>query len=160
MLFGRVLELVRGIVAWALGYGVTFLLVVVGVVDHPGVTFRTVADAYLGAHVFPPLDTLGDPLYLVAVPILVIALAGYHAGRALQTGVGGRLRTSVQSFLGTERYRPWQAVASGVFLAVGYTIAAVVVAYLVEAPLVDAIGGGLLAGLVVGIPAAVVGSLR
>lgn len=159
MVFGRVLELVRGGVAWAFGYGLTFLLVVFGIVDQSGVAVRAAAEAYVDAHRVPPFDTMVAPLYLVAVPVLVIALAGYHAGHSLQTGIGGRLRSAVQSATRTERYRLWQAILSGAFLAVGYTITAAVVAYLLEAALVSVTVGSLLVSLVIGIPMAVVGTL-
>lgn len=159
MVFGHVMELVRGVLAWAFGYGVTVLLVLLGIVDESGVLVRAAADAYMSAHYLPPFETIEVPLYLVAVPVIVVALAGYSAGRTLQSGVGGRLRTFVQSRLRTERYRLWQAVVSGAFLAAGYTIAGAVVAFLFEAVLVPVIVGSLLLGVVIGIPAAVVASI-
>lgn len=159
MVFGRILELVRGSVAWAFGYGVTLLLVVLGIVDQSGDVVRAAAEAYLAAHVVPPLEAIEVPLYLVAVPVLVVGLAGYHAGHTLRSGVGGRLRSYVQSMLRTERYRLWQAVLSGTFLAVGYTIAAAAVAVLFEVSLLVVIVGSLLFGLVIAIPSAVVGTL-
>lgn len=159
MVFGRVLELLRGSVAWAFGYGVTFLLVVTGIVDQPGRTVRAAADAYMAAHRLPPFDSIGVPLYLVAVPVVILGLAGYHAGHTLQTGVGGRLRSFVQSALRTERYRLWQALLSGVFLAVGYTITAAAVAYVLEAALLPLIVGSLVVSLVIAVPTAVLGTM-
>lgn len=159
MVFGHVVDLVRGGLAWVFGLGVTVLLVVLGVVDESSTVIGTAADAYASAHHFPPLYPLEVPLYLVAVPVVAVALAGYSAGRTLQTGIGGRLRTFVQSRLRSERYRLWQAVVSGAFLAAGYTIVAAVVAFLFEATLVPVVVGSLFLGVVMGIPLAVVGAV-
>lgn len=155
---GRIRGLVRGSVAWVIGYGLTLVFVLVGLVDRPGGVFRAAADAYIAAHGFPGASRA--PVFLVAVPILVIGAAGYRAGRGLRTGITGRLRAFVQSLRGAGRHRIWQAVAAAVLLAGGYTLAAAIVALLVEAALVGAIAAALLISLVIGIPAATVGALR
>lgn len=157
MVLGRAAGLVRGSVAWAFGYGLILVLVVVGVVDGAGEALVTAARVYLGAHVLVP--EVGDSLLLLAVPVVVVALAGYDAGRAFRPGVTGRLRAAVRSFLGRRRTIT-HAVASGTLLATGYAVTAAVVAVFVEAGIVAAVVGSLLTGLVVGVPSAVVGAVR
>lgn len=158
MASGRVRGLVRGSAAWVFGYGLTLVLVVVGLVDRSGGAFRGAADAYIAAHGF--FGSGRAPLFLVAVPILVLGVAGYRAGRTLRSGLSGRLRAFVQSLLRANQYRIWQAATAAVLLAAGYTLAAVFVALFVETGLADAVVGSLLAGLVIGIPSAIVGAFR
>lgn len=158
MAIGRIRGLVRGSVAWMVGYGLTLVLVVVGLVDRSGGAFRGAADAYIAAHGFS--GSGGAPLFLVAVPILVVGAAGYRAGRVLQTGLSGRLRAFVQSLLRANQYRIWQAATAAVLLATGYTLAAGFVAWFVETALVDAIVGSLLTSVVIGVPSAIVGAFR
>jgi uncharacterized membrane protein YdjX (TVP38/TMEM64 family) len=93
------------------------------------------------------------------VPVLVLGLAGYRAGRALKTGIVGRLRTFFQSLRGSERKRALQAATTAAVLVGGYALIAAVVALLVGASVQSAVVGSLIYGLVVGVPAAVVGAV-
>lgn len=160
MVLGRVLDLFRGTLAWAFGYGLTLVLLVVDLVDGPGTAWRATADVYLGAHVLPPVGASEDPIVLLAVPVLVVAIAGYDAGRAFRRGVTGRIREAVRSFAGKRRRNLTHAVVAGVLLAVGYAVTTAVVALVAEAALLEPVVGSILAGLVVGLPAALVGAIR
>ena len=155
MIVGAIRGVVRGGVAWLTGYVLTAVLAVVGVVETGSVVSGS-ARAYLAAHSIYP----SGAGVLIAVPVLALAVAGYRAGRALQTGVVGRLRSFVQSLRGAERQRALEAAISAAVLAGGYAAAAVAIALLVGYSAENAAVGSLVYGLVVGVPAAVVGALR
>lgn len=157
MVLGLARGLVRGGAAWAIGYVLALVLVGGGVVDRPGNTLRAAAGAYVDAHVLPGGSL--EPTFLVVLPVAVVGVAGYRAGRATRTGVVGRLRAFVQSVRGTERNRLSTATTAAGLLAGGYALAAVVVALLAGASVANALVGGLVYGLVLGVPAAVVGAL-
>lgn len=151
-MLGLLRGVVRGAVAWLVGWALTLAAALVGVVAGSGVDGAAVA--YVRAHAVPPQATVG-----VAVPVVAVGLAGLRAGRSTRSGVTGRVRSFVQSIRGTERNRAKTAAVAGGLLAVGYAAVGVAIALVVGAAAADALVGGLAYGLVVGVPAAVVGAL-
>lgn len=151
--------LLRGCTAWIAGYVVTLALVVLGVVETSGGTFGGAAGAFVDAHRFVVGDVV-DPVGLIAVPVVVLGLVGYRAGRAVTSGLTGQLRAFVQSVRGTERNRIPKAIRAAVTFAGAYAVVAAVVAVPIDASIVETAVATLLVGLVVGVPTAVLGAVR
>ena len=141
---------VRGAVAWLVGWLLTVVAGLAGLVDG-GV--GGAAATYVGAHAVPP-----RPVITVAIPVVAVGVAGLRAGRSTRTGVTGRLRSLVQSVRGTERNRAKTATVAGGLLAAGYAVVGTVVAVVAGGSAATALVGGLVCGLVVGVPTAVAGA--
>ena len=149
-MLGLLRGVVRGAVAWLVGWLLTLVAGLAGIVDG-GV--GGAAAAYVGAHAVPP-----RPAIAVAVPVVAVGIAGLRAGRSTRTGVTGRLRSLVQSVRGTERNRAKTAAVAGGLLAAGYALVGTVVAVVAGGSAATALVGGLVYGLVVGVPTAVAGA--
>lgn len=149
-MLGLLRGVVRGAVAWLVGWLLTLVAGLAGIVDG-GV--GGAAAAYVGAHAIPP-----RPAIVVAVPVVAVGIAGLRAGRSTRTGVTGRLRSLVQSVRGTERNRAKTAAVAGGLLAAGYALVGTVVAVVAGGSAATALVGGLVYGLVVGVPTAVAGA--
>ena len=149
-MLGLLRGVVRGAVAWLVGWLLTLVAGLAGVVDG-GV--GGAAAAYVGAHAVPP-----RPAVAVAIPVVAVGVAGFRAGRSTRTGVTGRLRSLVQSVRGTERNRAKTAAVAGGLLAAGYAPVGTVVAVVAGGSAATALVGGLVYGLVVGVPTAVAGA--
>lgn len=150
-MLGLLRGIVRGVLAWAIGWGLAFVASVLGVVSAPGLD--GVGAAYVAAHAIPP-----EPSVVVVLPVVALGVVGFRAGRSTRTGVTGRIRTLVQSVRGTERNRLRTAAVGGGLLAVGYAASGIAVAFVVGSPAVEAVVGGLVYGLAVGVPTAIVGA--
>lgn len=77
--------LARGSVAWAAGYLVTMLLLIADLAGAGSKPLRDAGPLYLEAHA---LGVSVDPRYVVAVPVVVLAIVGYQTGR--RSGKGSR----------------------------------------------------------------------
>ena len=150
-MLGLVRGVARGAVAWLVGLGVIVGLSIAGIVDGSGV--GTAGRTYVSAHAVPPESVS----VVVAVPVLAIGIAGVRAGQSLRSGVTGRLRAFVRSVRGNQKQLK-TAATNGVLLAAGYAAVGLVVSALVGGSTADAVVGGALFALVVGVPAAVVGA--
>lgn len=150
---------VRGCTAWTIGYVLTLALVVAGVVEPEGGAIDGAARAFFDAHrvVF---GDLVDPAVLVAVPVVVVGVTGYRAGRGVTAGLTGRLRSFVQSVRGTERNRVPRAIRAAVYVAGPYALVGTIVAIPVGEPVPETAVTTLLVGLLAAVPTAVVGALR
>ena len=111
------------------------------------------AAVYVGAYAVPP-----QPAIAVTIPVVAVGVTGLRAGRSTRTGVTGRLRSLVQSVRGTERNRAKTATVAGGLLAAGYAVVGTVVAVVAGGSAATALVGGLVYGLVVGVPTAVAGA--
>jgi len=111
------------------------------------------AAVYVGAYAVPP-----QPAIAVTIPVVAVSVVGLRAGRSTRTGVTGRLRSLVRSARGPERNRARTAAVAGGLLAVGCAAVGLAVALAFGGPTANALVGGLVYGLVVGVPAAVVGA--
>ena len=156
MVLGRIRLALRGVGAWVVGAAATYLLGLVGVVGGAG-TLRGAARAYLGATA-APLEGGLEPL--IIVPAAALAVAGLSTGRSTTGGLLGRLKTAVRR-VRSGRHAPLKrAAVAGATVAAGFAVAAAVLAGLLGV----GAGGALLAGLVLGVfvcvPAAVVGARR
>jgi len=149
-MLGLLRGVVRGAVAWLVGWLLTVVAGLAGVVNGG---IRGAAATYVGAHAVPP-----RPAIAVAIPVVAVGIAGLRAGRSTRTGVTGRLRSLVQSVRGTERNRAKTAAVAGGLLAAGYALAGTVVAVVAGGSAATALVGGLVYGLVVGVPTAVAGA--
>ena len=149
-MLGVLRGVVRGAVAWLVGWLLTLVAGLAGVVDG-GV--GGAATAYVGAHAVPP-----RPAVTVVIPVAAVGVAGLRAGRSTRTGVTGRLRSLVQSVRGTERNRAKTAAVAGGLLAAGYAVVGMAVAVVAGGSAATALVGGLVYGLVVGVPTAVAGA--
>jgi len=150
-MLGLLRGVVRGAVAWFLGWVLTLVAAFAGVLDGAGVAGSAVT--YVRTHAVPPSASVG-----VLIPVLAVGVAGLRAGRSTRTGVTGRVRSFVQSVRGTERNRAGSAAVAGGLLAVGYAAVGLVVALVLGGPTASALVGGLVYGLAVGVPTAVVGA--
>lgn len=146
--------LARGSVAWVAGYLVTMLLLIADLAGAGSKPLRDAGPLYLEAHA---LGVSVDPRYVVAVPVVVLAIVGYQTGASLRKGLTGRLRSVARSVRGTDRGRLRRAATAAGWLAVGYAIVSTVAALLVGGP-VDAAVGAFVYALVVGTPAPAVGA--
>ena len=108
---------------------------------------------YVGAYAVPP-----QPAVAVVIPVVAVGVISLRAGRSTRTGVTGRLRSLVQSVRGTERNRAKPAAIAGGLLAAGYAVVGTVVAVVAGGSAATALVGGLVYGLVVGVPTAVAGA--
>lgn len=151
-MFGPVRGVVRGAVAWLLGWVVTLVAASIGLLESDG-SIAGAARAYVDAHAVPPAATGG-----LLVVVVAVGVAGLRAGRSTRSGVTGRIRSFVRSVRGSELKRARAAAVAGALLAVGYAVVGLAVAAAVDATPAAALVGGLLYGLVVGVPAAVVGA--
>ena len=151
-MLGLVRGVVRGAVAWLIGLGMTVGLSMAGIVDGSGV--GTAGRTYVSAHAVPPESA---PV-VVAVPVLAISIAGVRAGQSLKSGVTGRLRAFVRSVRGGTGEQLKAGATTGALLAAGYAAVGLVVAALVGGSTADAVVGGALFALAVGVPAAVAGA--
>ena len=151
-MLGLVRGVARGAVAWLIGLGSTVGLSMAGIVDGSGV--GTAGRTYVSAHAVPPESAS----VVVAVPVLAIGIAGVRAGRSLKSGVTGRIRSFVRSVRGGTGEHLKAAATTGALLAAGYAAVGLVVAAPVGGSTADAVVGGALFALVVGVPAAVVGA--
>jgi hypothetical protein len=149
-MLGLLRGVVRGAVAWLVGWLLTVVAGLAGVVNGG---IRGAAATYVGAHAVPP-----RPAIAVAIPVVAVGIAGLRAGRSTRTGVTGRLRSLVQSVRGTERNRAKTAAVAGGLLAAGYALVGTVVAVVAGGSAATALVGGLVYGLVVGVPTAVAGA--
>jgi hypothetical protein len=149
-MLGLLRGVVRGAVVWLVGWLLTLVAGLADIVDG-GVGGAAVA--YVGAHAVPP-----RPAVAVAIPVVAVGVAGLRAGRSTRTGVTGRLRSLVQSVRGTERNRAKTAAVAGGLLAAGYALVGTVVAVVAGGSAATALVGGLVYGLVVGVPTAVAGA--
>lgn len=149
-MLGLLRGVVRGAVAWLVGWLLTVVAGLAGVVNGG---IRGAAATYVGAHAVPP-----RPAVAVAIPVVAVGIAGLRAGRSTRTGVTGRLRSLVQSVRGTERNRAKPAAVAGGLLAAGYAVVGTVVAVVAGGSAATALVGGLVYGLVVGVPTAVAGA--
>lgn len=149
----------RGWTAWVLGYVATLIFVVGGAVETSGGAFGGAASAFVDAHRFVLGDVV-DPAFLIAVPIAAVGLTGYRAGRGLTSGLTGRLRSFVRSVTGSDGSRIPQAVRAAVYVAGAYALVASIAALLIGASVGETALTSLLFGLVVGVPAAIVGVVR
>ena len=150
-MLGLVRGVARGAVAWLVGLGSTVGLSMVGIVD--GSSVGTAGRTYVSAHAVPP-----ESAFVVAVPVLAIGIAGVRAGQSLRSGVTGRLRAFVRSVRGGTGEQLKAAATTGALLAAGYAAVGLVVAALVGGSTADAVVGGALFALVVGVPAVVAGA--
>lgn len=150
-MLGLLRGVVRGAVAWFLGWVVTLVAAFAGVLDGAGVAGAAVT--YVRTHAVPPSASVE-----VLIPVLAVGIAGLRAGRSTRTGVTGRIRSFVQSVRGTERNRAGTAAVAGGLLAVGYAAVGLVVALVLGGPTASALVGGLVYGLAIGVPTAVVGA--
>lgn len=151
-MLGLVKGVVRGAVAWLVGLVATLVAGYTGVVA--GVSdVSSAAAAYGRAHAVPPAVGLG-----LLIVVLAVGLAGFRAGRRTRSGVIGQLRSLVQSVRGTERNRLRTAVVAGALLAIGYAVVGVLVGLVIVGETATALVGGLVYGLVVGVPASMVGA--
>lgn len=158
MLLGRVWTALRGTVAWLGGYVVTLLLVLAGVAEGAG-PLDGAARTFLAANAVP-LGGADVPTWLVVVPVAVLALAGLQAGRATRRGIIGRLRGALAAVSPSGRSASRRAAVVGALLAAGYALTGTVVAVLVGSGAGGALVSGLLLGLVVAVPAAVLAANR
>ncbi len=140
---------VRGAVAWVLGWLLTFGSGLAGL-SAAGDGVSGAANAYIRAHSVPPTLDVGLLIVVVAV-----AVAGVRAGRSTRSGVAGRIRSMVQSIRGTELNRARTAAVAGAFVAVGYAVIAAAVALWLGTSAATALVGGLVYGLAVGVPGSV-----
>jgi len=144
---------VRGGVAWLVGWLVTLGAGVVGLLS--GVDgLSAAATTYLQAHTVPPSV---DPGVLVVV--LAVAVGGARAGHSTRSGVTGRFRSAIQSIRGTEMKRDRTAAVAGAFLAVGYAVVGVAVGRWLGTQAATALVGGVVYGLAVGVPASVAAAM-
>ncbi len=144
---------IRGIVAWIGGFLLTLGVVVAGIVDAPDGAART----FLEAHTI--LVGAGtDPIAMVAVPAVVLGGMGYRIGRGIESGLVGRLRSSVGSLLGSSSDHTRTAAKGGVYLAASYAIVATVAAAVVGAEVGEVAVSSLLVALLVAVPAALAGA--
>ncbi|WP_290816610.1 hypothetical protein [Halovivax sp.] len=149
---GLVRGSIRGVVAWIGGYLLTLAVLVAGVVDAPDGAARTFLEAHT---VLVGAGT--DPVTMVAVPVVVLGAVGYRMGSGIESGLVGRLRSSVGSLLGSSTDRTRTAVEGAVYLAVGYAVVAAVAAAVVGTDVGETAVSSLLVALLVGVPAAFVG---
>ena len=150
-MLGLVRGVAHGTVAWLVGLGSTVGLSMAGIVDGSGV--GTAGRTYVSAHAVPPESAS----VVVAVPVLAIGIAGVRAGQSLRSGVTGRVRAFVRSVWGGQKQLK-TAATNGALLAAGYAAVGLVVSALVGGSTADAVVGGALFALVVGVPAAVAGA--
>lgn len=159
-MFGRLWGLVRGTVAWLVGYLLTLLLAAVGVVETETGLLGEAAGAFVHAHVMPPGAASADPLVLAGVPVLALGAIGYRAGTRRQSGVVGRVRSFLASLRDDDRSRARAALRSGVTIAVGYGLLTAVVALALQLSAGTIAVSAFLTGVVVAVPAAYVGANR
>jgi hypothetical protein len=150
-LLGLLGGVVRGAVAWLLGWVLTLAAAVAGILGGPGIAGSAVT--YVRTHAVPPSASVG-----VLIPVLAVGITDLRAGRNTRTGVTGRIRSSVQSVRGTERNRAGTAAVAGGLLAVGYAAVGLVVALVLGGPTASALVGSLVYGIAIGVPTAVVGA--
>ena len=148
-MLGLLRGLVRGAVAWLVGFVLTLMAGVAGLYGTGG--FSGTATAYLRAHAVPPALDVG-----LLVAVIAVAVGGARAGRMTRSGVAGRIRAAVESIRGTEHARLRAAAVAGAFVALGYAAAGLVVGLWVGRHAATALVGGLVYGLLVGVPTAVV----
>lgn len=156
MFLGRLRLALRGVGAWLAGAAATFLLGLVGLVAGAG-SLRGAARTFIGASALP---LGGDLDWLLLVPLAALAVAGLSTGRSTTGGLVGRLRTAVSRVRSGRRAGLRRAAVAGSVVAAGFAVAGAVVAVLVGAGPVGTLVSGLLLGLVVCVPAAVVGARR
>lgn len=161
-MFGRLLGVARGTVAWLVGYLLTLGLVAVGAVDGGSGVVGTAARTFLEAHVFPPADAGVEPLALAVLPLLAVGAVGYRTGARRQSGLLGRVRSLLASARSDDRSRERVrfAVRTGLILAIGYALFTALVALALEIPVGTVAASAFLTALVVAVPAAFVGTMR
>lgn len=147
----RVRGFVRGAVAWLAGTAATFAVLLARDADG---TISEAVRTYVEAHA---LGTRAEPLSLLVIPVFVLGATGFRAGASLRAGVTGRIRDVVQFVRGTERKRYRTAVTGAGFLAVGYAALAGLSGAIVGISAVDAAVRGFVYGVVVCVPAALLG---
>lgn len=152
-MLGLLRGVVRGGVAWLLGWLLTLAAGVAGLLAGGG-GLESAATTYVRAHTVPP--TLDPEL---AAVVVAVAVGGVRAGRTTRSGVTGRIRAAVQSVRGTELNRARSAAVAGAFLAVGYAVVGVTVGLWLETQAATALVGGLVYGLAVGVPASVAAAM-
>jgi len=138
-----------GAIAWLVGFVLTLVAGVAGIYGTGG--FSGTATAYLRAHAVPPALDVG-----LLVVVVAVAVGGARAGRKARSGVTGRIRAAVESIRGTEHAHPRAAAVAGVFVAMGYAAAGLIVGLWVGRHAATTLFGGLVYGLLVGVPTAVV----
>lgn len=154
MLLGRLRLALRGAGAWVAGATATFLLGLVGLVDGAG-SVGGAARTFIDASVLP---LGGDVGWLLLVPAAALAVAGLSTGRSTTGGLVGRLKTAVSRFRSGHHAVLKRAAVAGAVVAAGFAVTGAVVAALVGAGTGGALMSELLLGLVVCVPAAVVGA--
>lgn len=156
MILGRLRLALRGVGAWLAGAAATYLLGLVDLVDGAG-SLRGAARTFIGATALP---FGGDLDWLLLVPVAALAVAGLSTGRSMTGGLVGRLRTAVSRLRSGGHAALRRAAVAGSIVAAGFAIAGAVIAALVGGGTGAALVSGLLLGLVVSVPAAVVGARR
>lgn len=159
-MIGRLWGLVRGTVAWVVGYLMTLLLAAVGVVETDAGLLGNAAEAFVTAHVAPPAEASVEPFALAAVPVLAVGAIGYRAGARRQSGVVARIRSFLASLRDEERSRLRAALQSGGSIALGYALVAGVVALGLQLSVATVVASAFVTATVVAIPAAYVGASR
>lgn len=159
-MIGTLRGVVRGTVAWTVGYLLMVGLVLVGVAESGSGTVGAAASAFVAAHVLPPAEASIEPLALGAVPLVAVGAVGYRAGVRRQSGVLSRLRSALPVVGESDRSRPRYALRSGGTLAVGYALVTAVVAIAIDASIGPVAASAFLTALLVAVPAAFVGTMR
>lgn len=157
MPLSRIRAALRGTVAWVGGALVTLALGLAGVVD--GGSLGGAARAFLDANAVP-VGGGAPPTWLVIVPVAALALAGYRLGQSTTGGILGRLRGALNAITPAGRSAERHAAVAGAGLAAGYALTAAAAAVLVGRGAGAALVSSLVLGLVVTVPAAVLGTRR
>jgi len=89
---------------------------------------------------------------------VAVAVGGGRAGRRTRSGVTGRIRAAVESLRGSDDAPTRVAAVAGAFTAAGYAAVGVVAGLTFGPQTITALVGGLVYGLLVGVPTAVVAS--
>jgi hypothetical protein len=150
-MLGFLRGLVRGAVAWFVGFGLTFIAGALGLYGTGSGLTRTVT-ASLRAHAVPP--TVDAELLVVVV---AVAVGGARAGRRTRSGVTGRIRAAVESLGAPMTPPPVSPPSLGVQRG-GLRCRRSGCRANVRPQTITALVGGLVYGLLVGVPTAVVAS--
>lgn len=159
-MISRLWDVVRGTVAWTVGYLLTIGLVTLDVVGSGSGILGEAASVFVAAHVVPPAAAGVDPIAVAAVPVVAVGVVGYRAGTRRETGVVGRLRSVIGSFRGGNVARVRSALRSGVSIAGGYALVTTVVAVVLEMAVVTVAVSAFLTALIVAVPATYLGLVR
>lgn len=151
---------VRGTVAWTVGFLLMTGLVVAGVAESGSGIVGAAVSAFVTAHVLPPAEASIEPLLLGVVPLVAVGAVGYRAGVRRQSGVLSRLRSALPVGDGSDSSRSRYALRSGGTLAVGYALVTAVAALAIDASVGPVAASAFLTALLAAVPAAFVGTMR